>query len=150
MDATLVPTLAALAGSLIGGLTTMATAWLSQRYGARAQRIHGEIAKREALYGAFIDEASKRVIDAIEHEISDADQVVPLFGLFCRIQLVCSTPVLRAAERVIQTTATLYMHPSVKLKDLFTRDSVASPEDDVVAAFSRACREELEGLKRQL
>jgi len=150
MNDTLLPTLAALAGSLIGGLTTMATAWLSQRYGARTQRLHDEIARRERLYGEFIDEASKRIIDAIEHEISEASQVVTLFGLFCRIQLVCSDPVLAAAQRVVEATAALYAHESVRLKDLLTRENLAAPDDDVVAAFSRACRDELDALKRRL
>jgi hypothetical protein len=127
----------------------MATAWLTQRYGARSQRIRDEIARREALYGAFIDEASKRIVDAIEHDIDDASQVVLLFGLFCRIQLVCSEPVLRAADRVIKATATAYANPSIRLKDLIIADKL-SQQDDVVAAFSRACRDELEGLKRQL
>jgi hypothetical protein len=149
MDATLLTTLAALGGSLVGGGTTMATAWLTQRYGARSQRIRDEIARREALYGAFIDEASKRIVDAIEHDIDDASQVVLLFGLFCRIQLVCSEPVLRAADRVIKATATAYANPSIRLKDLIIADKL-SQQDDVVAAFSRACRDELEGLKRQL
>jgi len=149
MDTTLLTTFAALGGSLVGGSTTMATAWLSQRYGARSQRIRDEIARREALYGAFIDEASKRIVDAIEHDIDDASQVVLLFGLFCRIQLVCSEPVLRAADRVIKATATAYANPSMRLKDLLVADRL-SQQDDVVAAFSRACRDELEDLKRQL
>jgi hypothetical protein len=149
MDTTMLTTLAALAGSLVGGGTTMATAWLTQRYGARSQRIRDEIARREALYGAFIDEASKRIVDAIEHDIDDASQVVLLFGLFCRIQLVCSDPVLRAADRVIKATATAYANPSIPLKELLIAERL-SQQDDVVAAFSRACRDELEDLKRQL
>jgi hypothetical protein len=149
MDTTLLTTLAALGGSLVGGGTTMATAWLTQRYGARSQRIRDEIARREALYGAFIDEASKRIVDAIEHDIDDASQVVLLFGLFCRIQLVCSDPVLRAADRVIKATATAYANPSIPLKELVIAERL-SQQDDVVAAFSRACRDELEDLKRQL
>jgi len=149
MDTTVLTTLAALGGSLVGGGTTMATAWLSQRYGARSKRLHDEIERREALYGAFIDEASRRIVDAIEHEIEDASQVVALFALFCKVQLVCSAPVLRAAQRVIEATAAAYANPSLRLKDLLIADNLAQ-QDDVVAAFSRACRDELEGLKRQL
>lgn len=150
MDATVLTTLAALGGSLVGGTTTMATAWLTQRYGARGKRIRDEITRRESLYGAFIDEASRRIVDAIEHEIDDASQVVPLFALFCRIQLVCSTPVLHAAERVVRTIAEVYANPSMRLKDLMVAEKIGSGGEDVVAAFSRACRDELDGLKRQL
>jgi hypothetical protein len=151
MDTTLLTTLAALGGSLVGGGTTMATAWLTQRYGARGKRIREEIARREALYGAFIDEASTRIVDAVEHEIDEAAQVVPLFALFCRIQLVCSPPVLHAAERVVRTTAAIYANPSIRLKDVMVAQKIGTGSgDDVVAAFSRACRDELQDLKRQL
>lgn len=149
MDSTVLATFAALGGSLVGGGTTMATAWLTQRYGARSKRIHDEIERREALYGAFIDEASRRIVDAIEHEIEDANQVVALFALFCKVQLVGSEPVLRAAQRVIEATAAAYSNPSIRLKDLLVADNL-SQQDDVVAAFSRACRDELDVLKRQL
>jgi len=57
--------------------------------------------------------------------------------------------VLAAAQRVIEATAAAYANPSIRLKDLLVGDNLAQ-QDDVVAAFSRACREELEGLKRQL
>jgi hypothetical protein len=59
--------------------------------------------------------------------------------------------VLRAAERVVRTTAEIYANPSMRLKDLMVDRKIGSETgDDVVAAFSRACRDELDVLKRQL
>ena len=159
MNPTLVSAFAALFGSLIGGLTTLATAALTQRYGTRSKRIREGIAKREALYAEFIDEAARRVLDALEHEISEANQVVHLYGLFCRIQLVCSQPVVDAAEHVIKATARLYLNPNIRLRDLLQggmdpiHGGPSAPPDadpDAIAAFSRACRAELEMLQRQL
>ena len=150
MDNSVVTAMAALFGSLIGGLTTLATAWLSQRHNTRNQRLREEIAKREALYGAYIDEASERMIEALGHEISEANQIVRMYGLFCRIQLVCSGPVLDTAEQLMKKTAEAYTMPNITLEDLVRGARESSAESDPIVAFSRACRHELETLQRRL
>ena len=150
MDNSVVTAMAALFGSLIGGLTTLATAWLSQRYTTRNQRLREEIAKREALYGEYIDEASERMIDALGHELRDANQIVRMYGLFCRIQLVCSGPVLETAERLMKKVAEAYAMPSITLEDLVRGARESTAESDPIVAFSRACRQELETLQRRL
>jgi len=150
MDNSVVTAMAALFGSLIGGLTTLATAWLSQRYTTRNQRLREEIAKREALYGEYIDEASERMIDALGHELSDANRIVRMYGLFCRIQLVCSGPVLETAEQLMKRTAEVYAMPSITLEDLLRGARESTAESDPIVAFSRACRQELETLQRRL
>ncbi|HEY5781930.1 MAG TPA: hypothetical protein VIT66_08720 [Lysobacter sp.] len=150
MDNSVVTAMAALFGSLIGGLTTLTTAWLSQRYTTRNQRLREEIAKREALYGEYIDEASERMIDALGHELSDANQIVRMYGLFCRIQLVCSGPVLETAEQLMKRTAEVYAMPSITLEDLLRGARESTAESDPIVAFSRACRQELETLQRRL
>lgn len=150
MDNSVVTAMAALFGSLIGGLTTLTTAWLSQRYTTRNQRLREEIAKREALYGEYIDEASERMIDALGHELSDANRIVRMYGLFCRIQLVCSGPVLETAEQLMKRTAEVYAMPSITLEDLLRGARESTAESDPIVAFSRACRQELETLQRRL
>jgi hypothetical protein len=150
MDNSAVTAMAALFGSLIGGLTTLATAWLSQRYTTRNQRLREEIAKRETLYGEYIDEASERMIDALGHELGDANQIVRMYGLFCRIQLVCSDPVLETAEQLMKRTAEVYAMPSITLDDLLRGARETTAESDPIVAFSRACRQELEELQRRL
>jgi len=149
VDASEFSAVSALLGSLIGGLTTLATAWATQRYNTRSQRLREEIVKREALYAQFIDEASERVIDALEHEISESRQVVRIYSLFCRIQLVCSDPVLLAAEKVMKSTAQLYLQSNLSLKELMQGVERGGPGQDVIAEFSRACRAELEALQRR-
>lgn len=150
MDNSMVTAMAALFGSLIGGLTTLSTTWLSQRYSTRNQLLREDIAKREALYGAYIDEASERMIDALEHEISEGQQVVRMYGLFCRIQLVCTPPVLEEAERLMRKTAELYATPNITLADLIRGAQESRAEGDPIVAFSRACRVELDELHRRL
>ncbi|MFC5576793.1 hypothetical protein ACFPOA_02040 [Lysobacter niabensis] len=98
MDASIVTALAALAGSLIGGLITLASTWLTRRYQATRERAANEIAKREALYGEFITEATRVGIDAIEREIDTMAEMTRLLALSNRIRLASSDEVLAAAD----------------------------------------------------
>jgi len=54
MDVSILPAASALAGSLIGGLSTLTAALLTQRRQFRAQALIQEATKREALYAEFI------------------------------------------------------------------------------------------------
>jgi hypothetical protein len=73
MDRALLSALAAILGSMVGASATIATAWLTQRTQARRAAVEAEIRKREALYGEFIAEGSKVMIDALDH-----DSIVPV------------------------------------------------------------------------
>ena len=65
MDIAYLSALSALAGSVVGGLTSGITAWLSQRTQARAAQLAREMSRREDLYKDFIVAASKAYGDAI-------------------------------------------------------------------------------------
>ena len=142
MDTSFVTALAALLGSLIGGFTSFATTWLSQRQSTKAQWLRDEVAKRETLYTDFIDEAAQRLVDAIENSITDKSQVVRFYALFNRIRVVSSPEVVQSADRVMEFTIKLYNAPNVTLRDIFAPD--AAPGDpDPLAGFGAACRTEL-------
>jgi hypothetical protein len=66
MNAGYVSAFAALAGSLIGGLTTFAAAWVTQRRQANVQWLLQEKTRRQELYQQFIEEASKLYVDALD------------------------------------------------------------------------------------
>jgi membrane protein YqaA with SNARE-associated domain len=68
MNPVYVSAFAALAGSLIGGLTTFATAWATQRQQANVQWRLQEKTRRQELYQQFIEEASKLYVDAVIHD----------------------------------------------------------------------------------
>ena len=65
MDAAYLSAVSALAGSVIGGLTTGFTTWLSQRSQARAGMIVDDLGRREDLVRDFIVAASKTYDDAL-------------------------------------------------------------------------------------
>ena len=67
MDTAILSAASALAGSLIGGVSTLIASWLTQRGQLRAQALIHEAVKRETLYSEFISEASKRRADAWSH-----------------------------------------------------------------------------------
>lgn len=58
MNVAYVSAFAALVGSAIGGFTSLAASWMTQRVQFRAQQLAHDIGRREELYRDFIDEAS--------------------------------------------------------------------------------------------
>ena len=59
MDIAYLSTLSALAGSVVGGLTSGVATWLSRRAQARESQLAREMARRDDLYKEFIAAASK-------------------------------------------------------------------------------------------
>src|SRR5262245_42308375 len=64
MDPAYISAIAALTGSAIGGLTSLATSLLTEGSQFRAQQRTHDITRRETLYGDFILESSKLYADA--------------------------------------------------------------------------------------
>jgi len=148
MDSSIVTALAALLGSLIGGFTSFATTWLSQKHTAKSQWLRDEVSKREALYSAFIDEAARRLADAVENNINSPGQVVNFYALFNRIRFVGTDDVARTAEGVMEVVINLYNAPNTTLNDIFQPKDTRDP--DPLAQFTGACRLELQSLKRAI
>jgi hypothetical protein len=145
MDATYMSALAALAGSAIGGMTSVTTAWITQHAQTRAQRLITERERRENLFGRFIDEASKLYADALQTTRDDPAQLVSIYGLLNRIRLISSAPVIECADAVMRLIAQTYFEPNVSLHDLQERLGTDA-EFDALREFSEACREELRQL----
>jgi hypothetical protein len=146
MDSSIVTALAALLGSLIGGFTSFASTWLSQRQSAKAQWLREEVTKRETLYQDFIDEAAQRLADAVENNINDRAQIVRFYALFSRIRFVGSSEVAKEAENVMEFTINLYNAPNVTMREVFAPN--APDGGDPLVGFGAACRVELERMKR--
>ena len=87
MDPAILSATAALVGSLVGGVSTFAAYWLTQRVQLRAQALMKRHAEREALYAEFIVEASKRLADAWSHHAESPDVVAVLFSAIERMRV---------------------------------------------------------------
>ena len=69
MDTNVVSALAGIFGSLSGGSASVATVWFAQNTRNKREVLRTELSKREALYGEFINECSKRVMDSLERNL---------------------------------------------------------------------------------
>ena len=87
MDPAIVSAMAAVLGSLVGGSATVATAWITQRTLSKRELISAEIRKREMLYGQFISECSKLVMDSFERTLDKPEILLPAYELLNRIRL---------------------------------------------------------------
>jgi hypothetical protein len=83
MNAGYISAFAALAGSLIGGLTTFAAARVTQRQQANVQWLLQEKTRRQELEGA-----SKLYVDALIHDQAEIPPLVSLYALINKMRVV--------------------------------------------------------------
>jgi hypothetical protein len=93
--------LAALAGSVIGGRASVASAWLVQKRHDRAKRPSRDKASRQKLYKQFIDEASNLYADALMHEEAEVSAVFSAYALISQMRVLSSSAVVKEAEAVV-------------------------------------------------
>jgi hypothetical protein len=141
MNAAYLPALAALVGSAIGGLTSLATSWLTLRTQARTQQRTLERVKRETLFAKFIEEASVLYADAFTHESTDLARLSQLYAMISRMRLLSSKSIVEHAEKVSHMIIETYLAPNKTFRDVLElKDNGAL---DPMKEFSDACREEL-------
>lgn len=145
MDVGYLSALAALAGSAVGGLTTLAGSWLSQRQQQQTQRWAHEIARREDLYKDFIEQASLAYIDSLQHQNVDMPRLVNLYALVSRMRVLSRPVIVEHADRVIRTIIAAYFQPNVSFEQLWD-DIKHTKFVDPLRDFGDACRDELRGL----
>jgi hypothetical protein len=92
----------ALAGSAIGGVTSIATTWLTQHSQDRSRRHAQSVGRRERLYGDFIDEASMLYIDALPHDQFDPSKFVQIYATIAKLRLFASAYVISKAEKIMR------------------------------------------------
>jgi ferredoxin-NADP reductase len=140
MSSAYISAIAALAGSGIGAVASLATTWLTQDAQARARRVAQAVARREHLYGEFIEEASKLFTDALTHQFDDPSKFVRLYALVGRLRLFAPANVIAGAEEVMQHIVKTYHLPN---RDFSNPEDRQQDEVDVLRAFSETCREDL-------
>ncbi len=102
MDAAYLTALSAIAGAAIGATASLGTTWLTQRYQDRSQRLAQERARRERLFGEFIDQASQLYADALSHTaLEDPARLVPLYATIGKLRLFASERTIAAADAVM-------------------------------------------------
>jgi hypothetical protein len=134
---------AALAGAIIGGLTSFATSWFTQQAQLRNAGREARTAKLEALYNEYISLAAGLYVDALTHQTEELSKMVPLYALGSRMRLMSSRAVTDAALRIDDNILETYMAPNRTLQE--ARELVREGDiKTLLIAFSEACREDLD------
>ena len=141
MDIAWVGALAGVMGSVVGGSASIATAWLTQRSQNVRELVRDEMHKREALYGEFVGECAKLLMDAFTHTLEKPETLLRAYALINRIRLCASPAVLHEAERLVVRITDQYFASNLAVEEL--RRVARSTEADPMQAFGEACREEL-------
>ena len=134
-----------MAGSAIGGLTSFASAWLTQHHQDRAKRSSQDKARRQKLYKQSIDEASKLYADALVHDNAEVSALVSVYALISRMRVLSSSAVVEQAHAVVGMIVDTYFAPNKTFPEL--RKLMNSHAIDPLRAFSEECRAELQALK---
>ena len=141
MSSSVEPALAALAGTTIGGLTTLAVAWMVQRTQLRASVAAGDRTIRQMLYKQFIEEASKLYGCAIVSNTLEVTMLVGAYALISKMRVISSVETVQKAEMVLRRIVKLYSLPNKTVAEL--REDIDSDKLDLLRDFSVAAREEL-------
>jgi hypothetical protein len=147
MNSAMITALAATAGSLVGAFGSAIGTSITARHQDRRDLLGRQIARREALYSDFIGESARLLIDAMQHNASDLQNLLPIYALLSRIRLSSSEPVLGAAEKIISIIVSTYPQPNLTAEQI---ESQALNGQDPLRQFSDTCRIELDLMERQL
>ncbi len=143
MDVAYVSALSALAGSVVGGLTSGFTTWLSQRAQARAGHLAHSLSRREDLYRDFIVAASKAYGEAIISNEPQIQDLIALYSMISRMRTLSSPQTVACADKVMATTIETYFAPNktiAELHALMKNGTAVDPLKD----FAEAARQELQ------
>jgi hypothetical protein len=147
VNSAMVPALAAIGGSLVGALSSAVGTWITASHQERRDLLGKQIARREALYSDFIGESARLLVDAMQHNSSDLQKMLPVYAQASRIRLSSSEPVVHEAEQVIRAIVSTYPRANLTAEQI---EAQAGTGNDPLRAFSDICRIELESLQRQM
>jgi hypothetical protein len=142
MDVAYISALSALAGSVVGGLTSGITTWMNQRAQSRAMQVAHAVSRREDLYRDFIIAASKAYGEAIVSNEPQIQEIIALYAMISRMRALSSERTISCADKVMLTTIGTYFAPNRTIPELhgLMKDGTAV---DPLKDFAEAVREEL-------
>jgi hypothetical protein len=145
MNSAYLTAFAGLLGALLGGLTSFVTSWSTLRAQILDRNRNAERDKREQLFNAFIDEASRIYGDALIHQRDDVSPLVKLYSIVGHMRLVASTAVVSEADLALETIIRTYLEPNRSLHELSAL--AQHGEINFLVKFGEACRRELDRLE---
>ncbi len=142
MDAGYITALAALGGAAVGGFTSFATSWTTQRVQMNAERTASSKSRRQKLYNAFIDGAAKMYGDALIHDKLELSGLIELHTIVSRMRVFSSVAVIENAISVVRVITETYSQPNKSPLEI--EEMIENGTIDLLRGFSEACRQEFE------
>jgi hypothetical protein len=142
MDPGYITALAALGGAALGGFTSFATSWTTQRVQMNAERAASSKSRRQKLYNAFIDDAAKMYGDALIHDKLELSGLIELHAIVSRMRVFSSVEVIENASRVVRVITETYSQPNKSPLEI--EEMIENGAIDLLKGFSEACRREFE------
>jgi hypothetical protein len=142
MNVAFLSALFALAGSVICGLTSGVTTWLSLRVQARAGQLALEMSRRDDLYRDFIVAASKAYGNALLSNEPEMPQLIALYAMVSRMRVLSSPRTVVSAEKVMGKMMDAYFAPNKTIRELHELMKSGTGIDPL-KDFSEDAREEL-------
>ena len=142
MDAGYITALAALGGAALGGFTSFATSWTTQRVQMNAERNATSKSRRQKLYNAFIDGAAKMYGDALIHDKLELSGLIELHTIVSRMRVFSSVAVIENAISVVRVITETYSQPNKSPLEI--EEMIENGTIDLLRSFSEACRQEFE------
>ena len=148
MEQSIITALSAVMGSLVGGASSIGTAWFTHRAQSKRELLNSELRRREQMYTEFIVECSRLSVDALDHSLDNPATLMQVYALQNRIKLSSSREVVLAAETAIKNIIALYFKPKITIEQL--RREFEVEQIDPLREFSETCRKELRSLQYSL
>lgn len=147
-DTALLTTLSGLLGTLLGGSASVATTWVAHKTVSKRELVREEMRKRETLYGEFIGESARLLMDSFTHTLEKPETMLAVLALINRIRLCASPAVLEQAERLLRRITEQYLSRNLTLDEL--RELARSEDADLLREFAETCRAELASMQSRL
>jgi hypothetical protein len=143
MDVAYISALSALAGSVVGGLTSGMTTWVSNSAQARTARLANDRSRRQDLFRDFIVAASKLYGEALtSSEPPKIDELVGIYALISRMRVLCTARTVQRADHIMIATVEAFFAANKTVQELHELMKNGSGIDPL-REFSEAAREEL-------
>ncbi|MGD0962043.1 MAG: hypothetical protein ABSB19_19715, partial [Methylomonas sp.] len=127
MDQSIISGLAAVLGSLVGGASSIATAWFTHKSQSRRESVNAEIRRRELVYTEFINECAKLAIEALNRTLENPETLMNAYALLNRIRLTSSDSVIDAADQTIKNIVEQYFQPNLSVEELHKKEVLENP-----------------------
>ena len=116
-----------------------------QRTLSKRELISAEIRTRQTLYGEFIRECSKLIVDSFTHTLDKPETLLPVYEVLNRIRLCATDSVLGEAEEILGWLTEQYSSPNLSVEEI--RRLIHNRGPDPLRSFGEACRMELKSIR---